>query len=70
MYINCTATYLSTQIPLYIIVLSPLSKEAEFSKYFILSTYLQNYFLQDNRKHTTSFTLFIALIFLIDLLSD
>lgn len=44
MYINCTATYLSRQIPLYIIVLSLSSKEAEFSKYFILSTYLQKYF--------------------------
>lgn len=54
---------LSTQTPLYIIVLSLSSKEAESSKYFILSTYLQKYFLQDNRKHTTSLTLFIALYF-------
>lgn len=51
MYINCTATFCQHKILLYIIVFisffcSPSSKEAESSKYFILSTYLQKYFLQ------------------------
>ena len=67
MYINCTATFVNTSfLCTLLFFLSPSSKEAEFGKYFILSTYLQKYFLQDNRKHTTSFNLFIAsIIFLL-----
>lgn len=53
MYINCTATVLSnTKFFCTLLFLSLLPTEAESSKYLILSTYLQKYSLQDNRKHT------------------